>query len=156
MVAGPIVGVEGGVAEVLDQIAMEVECAALGDETDLPAGGSAVLGVVVCGQDLHFLNGIDIQRSEHGTGRSSACGDRAVDHDDVLVRAATVNAEAAVRYAVGIEGADRAARNARLQEREIDRIAAVQGEVLDLSGIDNAANLGAFGLHKPGISADTL
>ena len=43
-----------------DGAAREAVAAALGDEADLPAAGAAVLGHVVRGQHLHFLDRVDV------------------------------------------------------------------------------------------------
>ena len=64
--------------------------------------------------------------------RSSARRNRAVYHDYVLIVARAIDAEAAVADAVGVERADRAAANAGFQRREIDRIAAVERQCLNL------------------------
>src|SRR5262249_34539458 len=67
--------------------------------------------------------------------------DRAIDRHQVLIVARAVDAEVAVRDAVGIERADRAAADARLQRRQKDRIASVQGELLNLFRLDRPRHL---------------
>ena len=55
IVTRPLVRVEGRVAEVLVSRAVEILRAALRHDADLAAGRPAVFGIIVCGQDLHFL-----------------------------------------------------------------------------------------------------
>src|SRR5207247_751693 len=122
LVAGPGVRVQRRIAEILYQVAVEVPSPALGHEADLAAGGAAVFGGVIGGEDLHLGNGVHVLSAEHRTGGARAGGDGAVHRHQVFVPAAAVDAEAAVADAVGIERADGAAAHARLQQRQIDRI----------------------------------
>src|SRR5262249_40222480 len=85
MIARPVVRVERRIAKILDQIAMEIQRAAFRYETDLAARGSAILGSIVGRQDLHLLNRVDVERSEHRTGRARARRDCAIHHHDVFV-----------------------------------------------------------------------
>ena len=95
-VARPGVGLQRLVAIEERGVAGEAAAAALGDEADLAAAGAAVLGHVVRGQHLDFLDGVDVLHADDRAGRAGADGDRAVDVDDVLVGAAAVDVEAAV------------------------------------------------------------
>ena len=142
-VARPTVGVERGVAVVLEPIAMKTLRAALGDEPDLSGGGAPVLGAKIRREHLHFLDRLDILRAEHRSRRPGPRGDRAIDHDDVFVVAAAVDAEAAVADAVGIERPDRPAADAGFERREIDRIPAVDGQLLNLPRFDRPRHLRA-------------
>src|SRR5207245_9168562 len=99
-------GVERGVAVVLEPIAMKLLRAAFGDEPDLSGGGAPVLGAKIRREHLHFLDRLDILRAKHRSRRPGPRGDRAIDHDDVFVVAAAVDAEAAVADAVGVERPD--------------------------------------------------
>ena len=150
LVAGPGVRVQRRIAEILYQVAVEVPSPALGHEADLAAGGAAVFGGVIGGEDLHLGNGVHILSAEHRAGGARARGDGAVHRHQVFVPAAAVDAEAAVADAVGIERADGAAAHARLQQRQIDRIAAVQRQILDLPRLDDPSDLPRFGLHLAG------
>jgi hypothetical protein len=101
---------------------------------------------VVRRQDLHFLDGIGVERADHGAGRSRPRGDRAVHGDQVLVAAAAVDVEAAVGQAVGEKRIHRvAAADARLQHREVDRVSPVQRHVLEVLRLDRLAVLGVEG-----------
>src|SRR5439155_26462824 len=96
VIACPIVRVERRVPEILHQVAMKTAGSALGHKADLAARRPAVLGGVVCSQDLDLLNAIDVLRAKHRTGGARSSRDGAVHHDDILVGAAAVDAEAAV------------------------------------------------------------
>ncbi len=147
----PRVGVQGRVAEVLDQVAVKAPPAALRHEADLARRGAAVLGGVVRGEHLHFLHRVHIHRAQHRARRARARRHRAIDHHDVFIGPAAVDIKTAVAHAVGIEGADPlAADHARRQCGQIDGIAAVQCEVLDLLGIDRSTDIGGVGLHLDG------
>jgi len=152
----PLIRVEGGVAVVLEAVAVELLCAALGDEPNLACRGAPVLRAVIRRQDLHFLDGVDVLRTEHRSRGARPRRDRAVDRHEVLVGARAVDAEAAVRHAVGIEGADGAASHARLQRREEDRVPSVQRQLLNLARLDRACDLRRRRLNKtrPGCHGD--
>ena len=81
--------------------------AALGDEANLAAAGAPVLGHVVGGQHLDFLDGIDVLDADDRAGGSRAHGDGAVDRDRVLVGAAAVDVEAAVAEVVEAAAVER-------------------------------------------------
>ena len=58
VIARPGVGVESGVAEIFDEVAMQIARAALGDEADLSGRGASVFGRIIGGKNLHLLYGI--------------------------------------------------------------------------------------------------
>src|SRR5581483_709853 len=62
----PCIGVHRGIAEILEQGAMEIRAAALGDDANLAACGTPVLGGVVRRQHLDFLSGIDVRNRDAG------------------------------------------------------------------------------------------
>ena len=141
-VAAPAVRVELVVAHVVVDAAVKIVAAALGDESDLPARRSTVLGQKVGRQHLHFLDGVDVERADHRAGRPRARGDRAVDRDEVLVVAASVDVEVAGREAVAEVRVSRiAGTDTGLEHREADRIAAVQRKILDVLQLDRLAVL---------------
>src|SRR5262249_37178661 len=124
MVTGPGIGVQRGVPEILNEITVERPGAALGDESDLTSRRSSVLGVEVRGKDLDLFHGIDVLRAQHGTGRTRASRHSAIHHNDVLVGACAVDAEAAIADTIRVEGPDRAADDTRLEQCQVNRITA--------------------------------
>src|SRR5262249_40872701 len=58
--ASPRVGIEGRVAKVLVERPVKVVGSALGDNADLSASGPAVFGVVVGGENLDLLRGVQV------------------------------------------------------------------------------------------------
>jgi len=146
----PLVRVERGVAVVLEAVAVELLRAALGDEPNLTRRGAAVLRPVICGEDLHLFDRVDVLRAEHRSRGARPRRDGAVNRHEVFVGARAVDAEAAVRHTVGIERADGAAAHARLQRREVDRVAPVQRELLNLARLDRARDLRRRRLHEGG------
>jgi hypothetical protein len=96
---------------------------------------------------------VHIHGAQHGTRGASASGHRAIDHHHVLVGPAPVDVKAAIADAGGIEGADTLpADHARRQRSHINWVAAVQGEVLDLLGVDRSSDVGGIGLDLRGRS----
>src|SRR5262245_36506478 len=65
LIARPGVGVERRIAEVFNQVAVEVARATLGDEANLAPGRAPIFGGVIGRQDLHFLDRIHVLRAEH-------------------------------------------------------------------------------------------
>src|SRR5215471_11749822 len=106
LVARPGVGVERRIAEVFNQVAVEVARAALGDEANLSPGRAPIFGGVIGRQDLHLLDRIHVLRAEHRAGRTCAGRDGPIHHDDVLIRPPAVDAEASVTYTVRVKSAD--------------------------------------------------
>ena len=140
-VAPPAVGLQRVVAVEERGAAGVVAAAALGHEPDLPAARTAVLRHVVGGQDLHFLDGVDVLDADDVAGRPRADGGRAVDGDVVLVVAAAVDVVAAVAEiaeAARVEVA--AAADARLQAGDADWVAALERQQLDVFRLDGLAH----------------
>ena len=150
MISGPAVRVERRVAEVLHQVAVELLPSALRNKADLPGGGASILGTVVRGQDLDFLDRIHVLCAEHRAGRARPGGDGAVYHDKVFVGASAVDAETPVGHTVRVERSDGSAAHAGLQQGKVDRVASVQRQIRNLFRINRAADHGRFGLDQAG------
>jgi hypothetical protein len=91
-VGGEVVaGVEGGVAQELEGGTVELGGAGFGDDEDLAAGGVAVFGVEVGGEDAEAVDGVEVG---HDGGA----------HVDVFLHVAAVDAEAVGVFALAADG----------------------------------------------------
>ena len=126
-----------------------------GDHTDLASGGTAIFGGIVGSENLHFLHGIQIGCADGGTVGTSADADRAIKGDERILRTAAVHGETAGGEAEAEPGKGPAA-DARLEEGEEERIAAIQREVLNLLLFDRLADDRGFGidLRRAGFNVD--
>ncbi len=75
---------------------MELLGTGLGDHADLAGRGAAVLGRVVGGEDLDFLDGIHIGGADGGAVGAGTNTDGAVKGDERILRPAAVDGEAAM------------------------------------------------------------
>src|ERR1700727_1941851 len=114
---------------------METVRAALGDDANLSANGVAILSGVICREHLIFLYRVKIRNADGVSGGAHAHGNGAVIGDQVVAVAAAVDLDrslagaeikagevAAGAGATGTSGAGRAAGDARLGERHINRV----------------------------------
>ena len=134
-VARPGVGVEGGVAVIFVQGAVELLRAALGDHADLGAGRAAVFSGVIRSKDLDFLRGVHV-----GGAKTRAVGARArsrgaVKRDQVLRVAGAIEIRRPL-VEKSAEARQRAAASAGHQPRKADRVAAVELERVNLLPAD--------------------
>ena len=90
-IALPGISVEDGISRVLVDGAVEVLASRFGDDANLPAGGPAVFGTVIGGQDLNFLGGIHVGGPEAGSIRPSTNGRSAVKRNQTFRRACAVD-----------------------------------------------------------------
>jgi hypothetical protein len=133
---------------------VEVAPAALGHDADLAAGGAAVLRGEAGGEDLHLLDGVDVRQADVGPRRARAQAGDAVVGQDVLVGPTPVDHPPAVAEVGGVEATEVASPHSRLQHRQAQRVAAIQHQVLDLAGLDEAADLGGVRLDRGGLGHD--
>ena len=127
-VVDPRVGIEVVVPPEPVARSAERPSATLGDRADLRAGGSTVLGLVVRGQHLHFLNGIQAHL-HHGAAVVARVHVRdTVDLDVVRVGPLPVRAESVGTWrGAGNGGGHYTWR----EQRESEEPAPVDGDVLD-------------------------
>ena len=143
-----IEGVERGIAEVVEQISVQIVGAGLGDGVHYAAGSLAELRAVIAGADLEFLDGVEaIGVGDRGTaarfGEERLIVVGAIDHV-VVVEAgdAAVGDEAAVRGHAGGE------------QHEVVPAAADDGQVLHKC-LTDALRLFCFGgIDEFGLAGD--
>jgi hypothetical protein len=152
-VAGPGVGIEGGVAEEVECVAVEVAGAAAADETHLATVHPAVLGGIVGGEDLHFLNAVDVEDAEGGGAGAGPDRVNAVNGNGVVGGGAAVDGEAGSE-AVGVKGVEVASNDAGFHQGEVDGVAPVEREIVDLFGFDGASHECGFALDGNGGGSD--
>src|SRR5262249_56211788 len=97
--------------------------AGFGDEPDLAAAGATVLGHVIPGQHLHFLNRVHVLDADDRARRARPNRRRPVDGDVVLVGAAAVDVEAAVAEIGEAARIEIAAHHTHLQPDHADGVA---------------------------------
>ena len=88
IIASPGVGVQRGVAEVLEGAAVEVARAALGNHADLAAGSAAVLSRIAGGQHLHLRGRVHVGHADAGAVGAGAHHRRAIVGQHALLASA--------------------------------------------------------------------
>ena len=126
---------------------MELTGAALRHKADLSARGTSIFGGIICRQDLDFLHGIYVQRSQHGTGRPGACGHCAIHHHHIFVGTAAVDIESTIRNGIRVKRIHASTTHTWLQQSQINWVATIQGEILNLFRFHHSSNLRRFRLH---------
>ena len=134
------------VAVELEGRSAQVVGAGLGDDVDHGAAGAAVLGGERVRVDLEFLHRVlaELVRGTSGAGAADGLAEERVvvvrPVDDQAVERAALTGEA------DIAGAD-VARDAGREQREVDEVAAIDGQVLHRRFGDRRADLRAAGLE---------
>lgn len=133
---------------------MEIRCAALGYDAYLSAGSPPILGGVVGGQHLDLFGRIHVGHADTGAISAGAHGGCAIHGDDGVLRSRAIDFISAVGQAE-IEVAERraglaAAAHAGKKLRHIDRIAAIELLVLDLTPGHLRLHCSGFGLQHFG------
>src|SRR5229473_4861600 len=133
-----ILCLNGGVAQEGEQISVNVVGSGFRNDVDYPAHGSPILRHIIAGNHLELLNGLlgnsgahAIHRIVYGIGSVNA----------YLVRTRPLTAK--VQAACG-GSADRRsfiAGSLRVQQRKVDVVAAIDGQVGDLPGVDRRGNV---------------
>ncbi len=104
---------------------MKILGTALGDYADLASGGAAVLGIVIGGQYLHFLCGVEISRSDTegciGAGPDSY---GAIEKDSVTLATRAVDIEVTHSQAK-IVAVQQPAHDARLCQCQEQRVTSI-------------------------------
>src|SRR5262249_46858493 len=142
-----IAGLKRFVAPINERIAVQFVAATLGDDIDDAAGGPAVLRVVIAHHHLEFLHCFlrngganSVDRVVHGVG--------AVHADHVGAGAGAADVETAIGG--GADGGRNVARGARVGKREILVVAAVDGQVVDLTLVYGVGYFGLGGFDQCG------
>src|SRR4030095_5893040 len=135
VVARESVGVERGVAQKFIGGAMKIFLAALRDDAYLAASRTSILGVVIGGEDLHFLRRIHIGNADAGSVGAGANRRRAIKSDQVVLSAGAVNIQSASRQPKAVT-TERTANHARLKDRQREWIGPVGLNVINLFAFD--------------------
>ncbi len=141
-VSSPRVRLEIVVAHEVRRIPAEAIASTLRDYADLPAAHASVLGHVVAGQHLNFLNRVHVLDADDRAVGSRADRRGAVDGDVALAVAAAVDAEASggeTREAVVVEAP---AHDAGLQAGDTNGIPPVERDLLDVLRLDRLSERG--------------
>src|SRR3954454_3593690 len=146
-VAERIGGLEVAVADVPIHIAVKCVRSGAGDDVDDAARGASVLGGIAVGQDLEFLHCF----LRHG-GANTVDGvvDGIGTIDVHQVGAGTLSAHVQAGGGGGPDVGSVVAHNLRVGEREVDVVAAVDGEIVDAALIDGVGGGAAAGLYQFG------
>ena len=137
---------------------MELVGAAAGDEVDVAAEGAAELGLAAAGDDLHLADDVEAEGGLDEAG-GVVVGGEAVDDEGVGEVALAVDGDALAGDGGGLGeelvGGGVGGGDARNEEREVEEVAAVVGEVRDFGLRDGGGDLAAVGF-KDGRWASTL
>ena len=142
---GELRRVELAVAHVLVDRAAHLERARLGDDVDLAGAGAAELRGVGAGLDLEFANRVGRQ-ADHERVERRIRVDRAVEEVHVRVRPAAADRDRGVLARPPVQRIHvahlRAVRGVRAghQQRELEKLPAVERQLGDLTLIDYFAN----------------
>jgi hypothetical protein len=163
-------GVETGAMPFEETAAVKLIGAGAGDDLDLRAGVSAILGGVVVGGDFDFLYGLFVGRDDGGAAPGDGVDADAVDLDIVGVLACPVGDDLRAVFdeedgiggagggavdaghgggaAAGGDGA--VAEDAGGESGELEGVAGEGGEVFDFSRGDDAGDGGALRVEERG------
>src|SRR5208283_2993880 len=129
---------------------LEIFAAALGDDVHHAARGAAILRIVVAENHLEFLYRF-LRDSRTNAVGGVVSGVGAIDANHVGTRASTTEVQAAV--GCGANGGRDVPRGLGVREREIDIVAAVDGQVINLAFLDGLCAFRAGGLNRKGFRA---
>ena len=157
-VVEPVVGVEGIVAQELEDAAVELVRPRLDLEADDAAQRLAELGRVGARLELELLESVRAREDDHGLEPGLVVVDP-VEHVVVVARALAVRGEPRRRTpgqaarAVDVPSGD-AAQDAGHRAGEAHEVAAVEGQGLDLLLDDGGAEIGRRGLQERRLGLD--
>ncbi len=127
-----IAGLKRFVAEIAEDIAVDIVATALGDDIDNAAGGAAVFGVVIAEDQLKFLHRFLGYRSADSIdGVVHRIG--AVNADHVGARALAADIQAAGGR--GADGRSHVTSRLGIRQSEVDVVAAIDGQIIDAAGV---------------------
>src|SRR5262249_31722685 len=133
--------------KVLIKRSMEILRAALGNDPDLAPGGAAILGVVIGGQNLNFLCGIEVGGSDAegcvGAGPNSY---GAIEKDCIVLAARAVDVEVTGRQAE-IVAVQQPADDTGLCQGQKKRVSPIEFSELNLFAVNQLSERGCFCLH---------
>nr|AUN35916.1 hypothetical protein [uncultured bacterium] len=144
-VVTPGVSVEVFVAVEEVTGAVQVPGAAFSHDFDLSAGGTAELGGLGIGDDLHFGDHIDVGGGEGAAIRTGIDIGNSIESEVILITAIAVGHDATQATGIDDTGEDAG---------QIKEAASIFGELFDLAGGEDAGALGAGGLHGIYLSFD--
>ena len=121
------------VAQKTKDVAVKLVAAVLGDDVDYPAGGAAVLGVVVAEDELEFLDAL-LRDGGADTVDGVVSGIGAVYADHVSTSARSANIESAIGGRA--DGGRDVAGGLRVGERKDEIVPPVAGEVVNAALLD--------------------
>ena len=127
----------------------EIVAAALGDDVQGAARGPAVLRREAVGHHHEFLDGVLAEGGAGGT-HGDVVVIETVHHDVVGPGVLTKEGKARARSRAALAGGAVVLGDQRCGEAEAGEVAAVDGEVRDLVGVDGVGHLGAGGVHDAG------
>jgi hypothetical protein len=130
---------------------VEVVRSGAGDDVDHAAGGASVFGGVAVGDDLEFLHRFLRDGGAHAVG-GIVGGVGAIDVDQVGTGALAAHVEAGSGRGAGVGSV--VADDLRIGEREVDVIAAVDGQIVDAALADGVGGGTARSFHQLGLRAD--
>src|ERR1017187_2578678 len=144
-------GLEIAITQISIDVAVKVVGSGAGDDVDYAARGAAVFGGVVVGDDLEFLHGFLRDGGAHAVG-GVVGGVGAVDIDQIGTGALAAHVEAGSGRGAKLGSA--VALHLRIGQRELDVVAAVDGQIIDAAFADGVGGGTARSFHDIGLGAD--
>src|SRR5262245_35706555 len=126
-------GGQAGTAAVGEGAAVDIVGTPLGDDVDSSGGGKAGGDVRRRSGDLEFLNGF-LSEVEGGGADVLVYGVDTVNGDACFAPGAAPNRDAGVAGLGGVEGAAFVDFDAGLEARQLEIVAAIEGQLVDLAG----------------------
>jgi len=142
---------EGFVAKIAENVAVKIIAAAFSDDIDDTTGRAAVLSVIVAENQLKFLHAL------LGNGGADAVDGivhsvRAINADHVGARAGPADAQTAIRS--GADGVGVVTQGLRVGLREIDVVAAIDRQVVNVAFIHGLRTFRARDFDRSGFRGD--
>src|SRR6516164_1072610 len=144
-----------GTAAIGEGAAVDIVRAPLGDDVDSAGGGEAGGDVRRRSGDLEFLNGF-LGEVEGGGADMLVYGVDTVNGDACFAAGAAPNGDAGVAGLGGVEGAAFVDFDAGLEAREFEIVAAIEGQLVDLAGIDDSTDDGLLGIDGGNIATGDI
>ena len=141
-----VVGVERFIAHVVVAQAVEILGPALGDHVDHAGRALAVLRLVVVEQDLHFGDGIHVDRRIQARAAARVARN-AVDVGDAVHAARAGEGRRRILHAQAI-GAAAVIDHAGKRGQQAEYVAPAGGQLADLVGVDQRAAFRTRRLHR--------
>src|SRR5207245_10401887 len=132
-----VAGVEGAIAQILEEVSMQLVRSRRGHDADLSAGAFAILGAIAIRQDVVFPHGVDSKQHPAGAGRGNeqarGVGTDVIDSiDQKSIRFRPLARHGESRPGAVVECIRAVVSHAYVEGQKLIEAAPVQRQLLDL------------------------